>query len=318
VVDLVALLLLAAFGSLGAWRGALESGFRLIALVAGYAIAAHAAVTAGGPVSDALGVAPWVGAPLAATAAFLASQVLFAIGAVLIRAAERRRLAASVRSAADRVLGAVFGLVRGGAIVLLLGWLLLFVDALRVTGLSEQAPNLSGASLPPLAGRVAEGTARAVLGDDQPGARIVTAMAGRPGETAEALRAMLEHPRLQDLQQDTRFWSDVENGDVDRALARDSMRRLAGDAALRRQLAGLGVIGPDAAAEPARFREALTETLEQLAPRLRSLRRDPETRRLLADPEVQRRLQAVDAQALLGREDFRGLVTRVLEASPGA
>lgn len=315
MVDLLALLLLVAFGALGAWRGALESGFRLLALVAGYAIAAHTAVTAGGRFAEALGVAPWIGAPLAATAAFLASQVLFGIGAVGIRSAERRRLGESARSGADRALGAVLGFFRGSAVVLLIGWLLLFVDALRVAGVTAAAPDLSRAALPRVSGRVAEGTARAVLGDERPSARIVTAMAGRPAETAERLRAVLEHPRLQDLQQDTLFWSDVESGDVDRALARPTLRRLAADTALRRELAGLGVIGPDAAEEPDRFRAELAATLQQVAPRLRRLRRDPETQRLLRDPQVQRLLQEGDAQALLAHEDFRALVTRVLEGS---
>lgn len=317
MIDLVALLVLAAFGVLGAWRGALESAFRLLALAAGYGLAVLAALRAGGDLAASLGVPPWLGSTLAATGAFVASQILFGVGALVIRSAERRRLAEGARSVEDRTLGAVLGLFRGGAVVLLVGWLLLFVDALRVSGVATGLPDLSGASLPPLAGRVAEGTARAVLGAEGPAERVVTRMAGRPGETARRLRAVLEHDRVRALQADAGFWLAVEQGNVEGALGRASLRRLSADPALRRDLAALGVIDASEAASADRFRAALGEALAEMVPRLQQLRRDPEVQALLADREVQGLLRSGDAVALLAREDFRGVVSRALEAPPG-
>ncbi len=317
MIDLAALLLLAVFGALGAWRGALMSGFRLLALVAGYALAAHAAVVSGPRVAEALDVAPWVAAPLAAIGAFVASQVLFAVVGLGLRSFDRRRLAEGVRSGLDRLLGAAFGLVRGGAVVLLVGWLLLFVDALRVTGAAEDLPDLSGAVLPRLSGGVAEGAAGLVLGDEDPGSRVVARMAGRPAETAERLQGVLEHPRFEALQRDARFWSHLERGEVEAALSRPSLQHLSQDRRLREDLGALGMIDGRAAASPRAFRDALGEGLREVAPRLQRLRSDPEAQRLLEDGEVRDLLEAGDLAALLAREDFRDLVSRMLEP-PGA
>jgi hypothetical protein len=124
-------------------------------------------------------------------------------------------------------------------------------------------------------------------------------------------RRVLAHPGIVELQRDAQFWALLEGGAVDRALWRPSFQAVAGDAALRTDLAALGMIDADAAADPAAFEAALTPVLQEVGTRVARLRTDPEVRALLRDPEIVSLLERGDTLGLLTHPAFQDLVRRV-------
>jgi uncharacterized membrane protein required for colicin V production len=304
-LDLLLFAVFLAFALLGAWRGALESGLRLAAWVCGYAAAILAAALGGEALASALGTALWLGMPLAGTLAFVATQALFAVAIAIAR----RRGAETERGAGDRILGAAFGATRGALLALLIGWLGLLGDALRSEGMLTALPPLEGSVGAHWSGLVAESGATAALGHD-PGARAVAALAARPRETLTSLRSVIEHPRVIALQRDGDFWLAVEAGDVEAALSRPSARALTSDAALRRELASLGLVERAAAEHPIAFERALGDALGEVSVRLAELRNDPEVRALLEDPEVLGLVERGDALGLLAHPRFQSVIRR--------
>jgi hypothetical protein len=117
--------------------------------------------------------------------------------------------------------------------------------------------------------------------------------------------------RFAQLRDDSRFWDEVEAGNVQAALERDSFARLADDARIRRKAADLGLVAESAAFDAGQFRESFAPVLEQIGPRLRGLHADPALRELLADPAVIAKLQSGDMLGLLAHPRFRELVSRL-------
>jgi uncharacterized membrane protein required for colicin V production len=318
LLDALALGLLVLFAALGARRGALASAGALLALLGGYAAAILAAIRLGPETANALGVPSPLGGVAAGTVAFLV--VAFAIGVLvgaLRRAADARRGDAT-RTFADRLGGALFGLARGGLAVLVLGLLALWLDAARA--LATDAPV---ASVPPqetplrVATRAAIETGMQVaLPPDARGEAVAVRVLTRPAETLGALRSMAEHPQLPALIEDAAFWSDVESRQVERALARPSLRRLAEDVAFREALGAAGVIDPADARDPARFRAALGRVLTEAGPRIARLRSDPELLRLAEDPQIAAALERGDVFSLMMHPTLRQLAARALTAPP--
>jgi membrane protein required for colicin V production len=294
-LDLLLFAVLLAFTSLGAWRGALESGLRLAGWLGGYAAAVAAAAWLGAPAAAALGVAAWLGMPIAGTAAFLLVQLALAVAIALAR----RRRAELDPGALDRILGAALGAARGALVVVLLGWLALLADALRSQGALASLPSTERSVAASWSGVVVESGAAAVLGQSDPGARAAVALAARPAATLESFREVLDHPRMQALQRDRAFWSRFEKGDVEGALALPSARALVADASLRRRLADLGLVERAAAEHPVAFERALAQALGEASARVARLRSDPEVRALLEDPAVIERVERRDAIGLL-------------------
>lgn len=305
-LDLLLLLVLLGFTLLGAWRGALESGLRLSGWIAGYLAAALAARFAGDGVAALFGAPGWLGMPLAGIFAFLAVQIAFAIAIVFAR----RRREQSEPGSGDRALGALFGAARGGLLIVLVGWLALFADALRAQGVAAGVPALEGSRAARMSGLVVEEAAGAALGRSDPGARAATALAAHPRRTLETLEDVLAHPLVLNLQSDAAFWQRVEAGNVNAALELPSARALVLDAELRGQLASLGLVDAAAATQPAAFERALAEALDAAARRLAELRSDPEMRALLEDPEVQGLVERRDAFGLLTHPRFQSLIRR--------
>jgi uncharacterized membrane protein required for colicin V production len=314
LLDLAALFLLLLFTTLGARRGTIGSAGALLALCGGYAAAGFAAVAFGSTAADALGVPSLIGSLAVGSAAFL--TVAFAIGlasAVLRRAADGRRGEAP-RSVADRCGGALFGLARGVLAALLLGFLVLWLDAAR--SLATDAP---GPPLPPhetplrIATRasIASGM-RAVLPDRVRGEEAAVQVLTRPAETLGALRQIAEHPDLPELIGDSAFWADVESLRIERAMERSSFERLTEDEALREAFAASGLLDPADTRDPARLRSALRAALTEAGPRIAHLRSDPELLQLADDPQIAAALQRGDVLALLLHPDLYRLAARAL------
>jgi hypothetical protein len=130
------------------------------------------------------------------------------------------------------------------------------------------------------------------------------------------LQQVLENPRFEALREDAAFWSYVEAGALDTAMGRVSFRDLAQDAELRGELAALGLITPEAAADEQAFTAATADVLREVGPRLRALREDPALQELMEDPEVGDLLRSGNYLGLLSHPGFRQLVSRV--ASPAS
>jgi uncharacterized membrane protein required for colicin V production len=312
-LDLLALAVLALFVALGAARGALASGVALLALGAGYATGVLAAATLGPFFVAVFGVPSLLAPAIAGSAGFAGAFLACSLAGSLLGRRERALRGRAPRAAFDRLGGAAFGAVRGALVVLLLGWLAQWVDAL---GQVEQAARPSfaeGSRVGALSQGAVEAGARAALGGEHAGARAAARLLARPAQTLPELQSVLEHPKLDELANDGVFWSLVEAGDVDRALDRLAFVQLAHDRRLRARLAALGLLDEAAAQSPAGFRREAKSVLEAVGPRLRRLHEDPELHRLAEDPEIVRLLERGEVLGLLRHPGFQRVVTRVLE-----
>jgi uncharacterized membrane protein required for colicin V production len=322
IVDQVALGILALFVLIGALRGAVATALGIATLVVSYAIALVAGSALGDATATALGLSPFLGGPVAGTIVFLLANVV--LGVVSRRLVARRRvtLAAAPAStrALDRVGGGALGALRGGVVVILLGWLVAWADAARVALIPPEsvAPGVPGS---PIAGAAGSMTARfaeqaiesslgVVLGDT-PSGRVTTKLLARPSETLTGFRDVLARPSIEKLRDDGAFWEALERGDVDRALANGSFRALAFDAPLRADLVGLGALPPEAGSSPQAFEAALDDAVRTIAPRIEGLANDPEVKQLMQDPAVQRALERGDRWTLLRNPSVQRIAQRL-------
>lgn len=307
-LDLLALAILVVFAIIGAARGPLRAGMGLLALVVGYLAAILLAPFLGPLVSNALGVSEWLALPLGGTLAFAAGYGGIALLAFLLRRFGGRH--DDGRTPRDIFLGAVFGAVRGGLVVLLVSWLALWLDALRATGGEVPIPTVEGSAAAALTGGVVEAGVGAALGDD-PAGRMAARIAARPGAAIAELEDLLENPNVEALRGDAMFWTYVEHGNVDAATNRMSFLQVANDGSLRDQLAEIGLVNPESAQDPVAFRDDMARVLDQVGPRIRGLRNDPGLQALVEDPQVVAMLQSGDTMGLLRHPGFRELVDRV-------
>ena len=315
-LDLVGLAILAVFMVMGLLRGTLASLLRIVSLVIAYGAAIWAAPALGPAAAERMSLPSFLGVPIAGSLAFLATYTVLGIGSKLLQSWERRRREGEERSIADRVGGSLLGAVQGAFIMLLIGWLGLWIDAGQASGSLEFVPDTSGSALARVSQVVVETGAAVMIGDDEPSARLAVNMAARPKETMAGMQRVFSNPRIQGLQNDRLFWSYVESGALDAALNQGSFLGIAYDDTLRKELAQVGLIKDYAAADPRLFRAEVKDVLEQVGPRIRGLKNDPAVKQLLSDPEVVAALQARDHLALLQNPAFRDLVTRVMEDSP--
>lgn len=313
-LDGVALALLALFAVIGAWRGAFLAGAALATIVVGYGAAIVLGPVLAPFVADALGVSDMMALPVAGTLGF----VLGYLSVVAFTAVLRRALSIDHEdpSARDRFLGGVFGLVRGGLVVVLVSWLALWIDALRVTGAEPPMPPIAGSSAAKIAGGVIEAGIEASLGEEATG-RVVARVAARPGEALSRFETVFASPGLQAMRDDEMLWRLVENGNVDAALNRRSFLGVLYDDGLRSALGETGLVSPTAVSDPNGFRGEVALVLQQVGPRLKAIRNDPEILSLGEDPEIVALLQSGDTLALLRNPRFQRVVDRVIsEPSP--
>jgi hypothetical protein len=309
-LDLLALALLSGFALAGLLRGGLATGMSVATLVVAYGVAFGCASACGPGAAARLGVSDWLGPPLVGAGAFLVVFLAMGVlGAVLKRREQRRR--EGPRSPRDRLLGACFGLARGGLVVLLLCVLAIWLDALRSSGRADFLPAIGQSRAAALTGDVVEAGVEAAFADSGPGGRLVARVAARPASSLADLKGVLENPRIATLQRDGLFWTYVETGAVDAALDRSSFVDLLRDPQLLDGFASLGVIEPEVAADPSAFRALAGEALREIGPRIRGLREDPELQRLMADPAVVSAVESGNSFALLAHSGVRSFVSRV-------
>ncbi len=313
-LDAISLLVLAAFVALGVRRGALASALGVVTLVVAYAASVAGMSPLGGALGAILGLPPLLAAPLAGTLVFAVALVLLGGVSRSIVARQRRARGDAPRSALDVLGGGLVGGLRGAFVVLLLGWLGAWTEALREaapTSGQSTLQGVSGSRVTRLAEDVVEVGAGAVMGRDTPQGRVAVQLLAHPAVTLSAMRGALASPSLATLRDDADFWDALERGDVTGALARGSFRSLAYDPMLRADFARLGLVPAAAASDPQEFAVATVDVVRAIAPRIAGLRSDPELQRLLADPEVKAALEHGDRWALLGNPGFQKLAARL-------
>lgn len=313
-LDLLLLVLVCIVAGIGVARGTLASAVGLVVLLGAYAAAVVAGPLLGPGLARASGLPSALGAPVAGTLAFAFAHVVLGLLGRWLRRVEERRVGLE-RTALDRIGGGVFGALRGALVAALVAWLALLADGLRVAGAAPALPALGGSHAARLTSDAVEAGAVAMLGAD-PGGRVMARLAARPADSFGEIDALLSDPRVVELRDDALFWSNVEYGDVDRALHRASFVRLARDAGLRRRLHALGLVDAVAADDAAAFRDEIAEVLTEVGPRLRALREDPELERLLEDPELAQRVRSGDSLAVAGDPRVRAIVSRALADGP--
>jgi len=313
-LDLLALCVLAVFLVLGAVRGGFATGMGLLALAVGYAAAVLGSARLAPALAAAAGLPDLVALPLAGSLIFVAGFGGVSLFAFLLR--RSFGFGEGERSARDRFLGAVFGGVRGALVVVLVAYLALWVDAMRVTGGTAPLPPVGESATARATSTLVEAGVEAAFRDAGAAGRVVARVAARPAHALEEWQGVLEAPTVQGLREDPLFWSHVEHDNVDAALGRVAALRLLNDASLRAQLADLGVVSDAAIRDASVFRDELAAVLGEVGPRVRGLRDDPAVQELVNDPEVVAMLQSGDTLRLLGHPGFRALVERV-SARPG-
>jgi uncharacterized membrane protein required for colicin V production len=310
-LDAIAILVLGLFTLMGVLRGGLTAGMSLVSLGVAYAAAVASASRLGPVLAAEIGIPELLGLPIAGMLAFIAAYLLMGVLTAILRRIERRRRRGVLRSMRDRFLGGVFGAARGALIVLLLSWLAIWVDALRETGTVEGLPALGDSAAAAVTESVVEAGVEAAMSESGAAAPFVARVAARPGAAIGELQGLLESPRIEALREDRLFWSYVEHESVDAALNQRSFLGIAHDEELRHQLAALGLVDEEAAADAGAFRAAAADVMRKVGPRIRDLREDPELQELMQDPEVVAMAQSGDTLALMSHPGFRRLITRV-------
>ncbi len=308
-LDGLVLALLCGFAWMGARRGAAVSAMGVATLVACYWAAIAVGQEFGAAVATGLGLPEIAGIPIAGSLGFVAAFVVMS----LLSRVVRRRSEMRDKSARDRFVGAAFGALRGAFIALLISYLVLWLDALRLTGV-ESIPDVSTSTAASLTEAIVVAGVESAMSDSGPAAKVMARIAGRPGDSLAELQEVLESPHIQNLQRDNSFWVYVEEGSIDTALNQRSFLELSRDEAFRHQLASLGVIDEDAATDGQAFRDSAREILEQVGPRIRGLRHNPELNALMEDPEIVAMVESGDTLGLMAHARFRTLVAQVMAA----
>ncbi len=325
LLDGIALVFFAAFVGLGAWRGALVSGTNVVALLLAYGGGILAAGHLAEPVAQRLGVAEFYGAAAAGTLGFMGAFVVAGLLGSLLRSWDATRLGDDPRSGLDRAFGGLFGALRGGLVVLLLSWLAIWLDAARdleaISGL-ESLPETERSAVANVTRSAVAGVVGMALEEGgetaKPGARLMAQLAANPGPALSGLKDLLADPKIGELQQDKLFWTLIENGASERALNRLSFYQVSHDDAMRERLADLGIVSSDARVDVEAFRDEARAVFDEVGPRLKGLREDPEIQQLARNPEIISLLENGDTLALINRPEIQSIVDRISRGTAAA
>ena len=306
--------LLSALAALGAWRGAVASGSGLVALLAGYAGGVLGAARAGAWVERTLVVSPLVAPAIAGTLGFVAAWLVVSSLSGVLLTWDRSRVEANGRGGVDRALGGLFGLARGGLVVVLLTVLVSWIDAGRDLGALvgwEALPDAEGSAVVGASGALVEAAVAGALSEAGPAGDVAARMVGRPGESLTKARQLLDDERLNALFTDKLFWTAVQNDSVDYALNRSSVRMIVLDPQMRARFADLGLVGDEARDDPDLFRDRMAEVLAEVGPRIARLQHDPELQALAQDPQILGLLESGNTLGLITHPRIQQLVRRL-------
>jgi len=315
-LDLLALGILLGAALLGLMRGMLVTTIRLAGAVAAY-LGSWRLGPAAAPFFEAHGLSGLLAVLAGGLGVFFTLLLSVEIVAALAKLLEARRRRGRPRSAPDRMGGALVGALAGAGFAVLVAWLAITVDALRLQTGNEALPSVEASHFAPVAGGLIRGVGGRVLADRGSAGVALARAVSAPGDTLQGVERLLGNPHLAALRDDRAFWRQVEGGHSRAAVERASFLALAYDGTTRNELAALGLISQDAARSSRAFREASAQALAAVAPHLRAIREDPALDRLAADPAVQEMVRDSDTLGLLRNPDVRLVIAHVL-AGPRA
>ncbi len=313
-LDLLALAILAFFALMGALRGGVASALGLITLIAAYGGAVWSAQNLGTPLAEKTGLSPLLAPVLAGTVGFFATAlVVGGIGAVVRHAADRLRGDSSL-GAANRWAGGLIGALRGALVVVLISYLVIWLDAAKQSGAFQgldAVPDIRISSAAKVTEKLVEKTVSAAVDADGTTAQVVGRLASRPGVAVQSIQAILSDGRVEALQQDRFFWTLVENGAYERAMNRRSFQAISRSPDMRARFADVGVVSAGSVEDAAEFEARMGEVLAEVGPRVKGLVNDPDLQALARDPEVLSMLESGDTLGLVRHEGIRDLVAKV-------
>ncbi len=316
MIDSIGLAILGIYVLMGARRGALASALRIVCPLLAYVAAFFGASLFGPLMSRWFELPGPLGLALAGTVCFVLGLIGAGVGAWFVKRRLGNRLSSWPRSGPDRIGGGLVGAAHGAAILLLLGVLVSFLDALRITGAADwlqSMPETDSSKLVAVSQAAVEKVVPAALGGSGPSTRVATEFLAHPSDTVERIQKVLSHPRIDSLQKDKLFWTYIEHNAVDKAVNQTSFLSIAYDETLRTDLAELGIVGEEASADPKEFRDEAKQVLAEVGPRIRELRNDPAFEKLARDPQIQQALASGDTLQLLSHPEFRALLNRTLD-----
>jgi uncharacterized membrane protein required for colicin V production len=311
-IDAVAVLLVVAFTALGCWRGTLATLLQMITLLAAYGLAFVLGPRLGPQLALELDLPELAGSAITGIGIFVLATLVLSTVAYFIR--KRDEADRNGRSILDRAGGGALGLVKGALVALLVGFLANWLAAGRSIAQISAIPDTSASRVGPLSRDVIERAARPLIDESDPGARVALHLATRPGETLVAARNLMERDEIRALEGDSLFWSYLENEQIDSALNTRTFLEISYRREIRQQFVDFGLADPRGVEDTKFFRDEMKAMLEELAPRVRALRSDPELARLSSDPEIARAIEERDTAALLAHPGLQELVQRVLDA----
>lgn len=318
LLDLILFGFLAAFVAVGAHRGGLASGTSVVTLLLAYGGGIFCAQNLSEPLAARLAISELYAGVAAGSLGFIGSFVIAGLLGSLLRRWDEERLGEDSRGVADRAIGGLFGALRGGLVVLLLTWLVIWLDAARdlgaIQGLAQLPETENSRFAAATRTVVAEAVGRALVENGEApeaGARLIARLAANPGPALKGLQDLLADDKIADLQRDKLFWTLIENGASERALNRLSFYQISHDAEMRKRLVDLGIVSPAAEGDVEAFRQEARLVFEEVGPKLKGLREDPELRRLAENPEIIRLLENGNTLALLNRPEIQSLVDRI-------
>ena len=315
LLDLLLGLLLVSMIAMGAWRGAVVSGSGMAGLICGYAGGVFAAIHLSDWVSETLVVAPLVAPAIAGTIGFVVAWLIVSSLCDLAVAWDLKRVEnEGGRGVFDRLLGGVFGIARGGLLVVLLATLTTWLDAARDLGAVDglgAVPQTEASAMAAATGNLVEAAVSAALSGSGKAGEVAARITARPGATLGSVQSLLSDERLSSLFQDKLFWTLIQNDSIDYAMNRDAIRSIVVDEEMRGRFADVGLVEEAAREDRALFRKTMASVLKQVAPKIKDLHTDPEVQALASDPEIMQLLVDGDTFALITHPRLKRIVDRV-------
>jgi uncharacterized membrane protein required for colicin V production len=313
-MDTAAAIAIALLAGLGFRRGALATFLQMFVLIGAYAFAWFTAPKLGPQVAQWLGLQDLLGMAAAGGAIFCGSYLVLALAAHFARSRdERERHGRSLR---DRLGGAGLGILQGTVIALLLGVLASWLEAGRTVGKIAAIPDVGEPQVARFSRMIIETAVGSAIEAGDTRSRVALRLATRPAQTLKALEGLSERSEIQTLQNDRQFWAYLESDQTERAMNQPSFIAISERREIREQLVDLGMVDERGIEDSAFFRQELRMMLEQLGPRLRALRDDPELAKLASDPDVMRAIEERNTGALLIHPGVRRLAQKVLQPGP--